>query len=539
MEQAALRPDKRFLPSWVMNLLGFGLLITLVIAAFSWQILAMNKDLHRNTLSRTRMMAAIIEENLANGDLAGTTIDTLTTTFLRDKARFVAYLNGIDPLQSDELAALARETGLLGLTVVNGTGTATSGPDKWLEPLPDCERQANQLVYNKTGHTVLYAYPGKTADIRCILVGMDAHSVLELRQKTALPVLLTNLSHLPGIHYVRMEADAENAVADPVRLLSDHGEMTAEARLSTSKGVLVVGLDAANHFDRLRQLQRQFLFFAALLLGLGFFFSWLLYRHQQRDLQRTRNFERLLAKEHEAAALGRATATIAHEVRNPLNAINMGLQRLSLESPHLDGEQQQLVGAMKEAVRRAGLIITELQRFTRPLAPRLKAIDPLAVTKRVLSLYRQQIAEQAIELDLIETDETTLAADGDLLAELVENLLRNAIEAQPEGGFIRLECRNLADNWQLSVTNGGFRLGPEESLRLGEPYFTTKTRGTGLGLALCRKIAEAHGGELELRSAPKQQQLTVCLTLPYKAPITPMPVANPSRGEHTHAHPDC
>lgn len=518
MEQAALRPDHHPLPSWVMNLLGFGLLIALVIAVFSWQIMEMNRDLHRNTLSRTRMMAAIIEENLAYGDLAGTTIDTLTTTFLRDKARFVAYLNGIDPLQSDELAALARETGLLGLAVINGAGTATSGPDNWLEPLPDCEHQSDQLLYQQSGQTVLYTSAGTAGDIRCILVGMDAQAILALRQKTALPVLLGNLSRLPGLHYVRMEADNQEAPVDPVRLLSDQNEMTAEARLSTPKGLLVVGLDAANHFSRVGQIQRQFLLFTALLLGLGLFFSWLLYRYQQRDVQRTRNFERLLAREHEAAALGRATATIAHEVRNPLNAINMGLQRLSLESPDLDSEQRQLIAAMEEAVRRAGLIITELQRFTRPLVARLAPTDPLSVVKHVLSLYRQPMVEQAIELSLIETAATTLEADGDLLAELVENLLRNAIEAQPAGGFLRIEVENLTESWQLTISNGGYQLNPEESLRLGEPYFTTKTRGTGLGLALCRKIAEAHGGELQLMADSEQQQLSVRLILPTTSP---------------------
>ncbi len=530
MEQATLSPAPKPLPSWVMNLLGFGLLIGVVIAVFSWQIMAMNRELQSNTLSRTQMMASIIEEFLANGDLAGTTIDALTTTFLRDKARFVAYLNGIDPLQSDELEALARETGLLGLSIVNATGTTTSGPENWLKPTPNCTSRGDQLRYDQEAHTVLYEYLDSTAAIRCILVGMDAHAMLELRQKTALPVLLANLSQLPGIHYVRMEAETQYRDRNPVRILESQGEMTAEARLSTSKGVLVVGLDAANHFNRRHQLQRQFLLFTALLLGLGVFFSWLLYRYQQRDLQRTRNFERLLAKEHEAAALGRATATIAHEVRNPLNAINMGLQRLSLESPDLDADQQQLIAAMREALRRAGLIITELQRFTRPLAPRFTEIDPMAVIKRVLALYRQQMEDQAINLELVENDTNRIAADSDLLAELVENLLRNAIEAQPEGGFIRIVCGMVDASWQCAITNGGYRLSAEESSRLGEPYFTTKTRGTGLGLALCRKIAEAHGGHLLLAPDDKQQQLCVRLTLSDNSPPTPTPAVDAFRG---------
>ena len=258
MEQTTLKLNRPVLPSWAMNLIGFGLLIGVVVAVFSWQIVAMNRDLQRNTLSRTRMMAAVIVEILANGDLAGTTIVTLTTTFLRDKARFVAYLNGIDPLQSDELAALARETGLLGLSVVNASGAAISGPENWVAKEPDCSQKADQLVYAPNEQTVLYSYRAQSADIRCILVGMEAKAILELRQKTALPVLLKNLSQLPGIHYVRMEPSTRTIDPNSVQLLNKETEMTAEARLSTSKGLLVVGLDAANHFSRLHQLRRQF-----------------------------------------------------------------------------------------------------------------------------------------------------------------------------------------------------------------------------------------------------------------------------------------
>jgi signal transduction histidine kinase len=90
----------------------------------------------------------------------------------------------------------------------------------------------------------------------------------------------------------------------------------------------------------------------------------------------------------------------------------------------------------------------------------------------------------------------------------------------------------LADGWQLVITNGGYQLNPEESLRLGEPYFTTKTRGTGLGLALCRKIAEAHGGRLELEGDRQHQQLTVRLSLPGTFPMPPMPEANRPPGGH-------
>ncbi len=509
-----LSGHRRALPSWVMNLLGFGLLIALVLAVFFWQLLALDRDLQRNTLDRARMMAAIIEENLANAAQAEATIDTVTTSFLRDKARFVEYLNTIDPLQPEELSALARETGLLGIELVRRDGVATGGPEEWTPQQQGCDLTPNQVHYDREQQTALLVYPATKEPLRCIRVGLDARAIVDLRRKTALPALLAKLSRLPGIHAVRLENPEETPPGGAVRLVVQEGKQTAEARLAMANGTLVVGLDATNHRNRIVQLRRQFLLFAVLLLGLGLFFSWVLYRSQRADLARTRNFERLLAKEHEAAALGRATATIAHEVRNPLNAISMGLQRLRLESDRFDEEHRQLLSAMDEALKRAASIVAELQRFTRALEPRPRPLEPGRLLQGILALYRQRCVDQHIELTLVERGEASLAADPDLLAELLENLLKNSIEAQPDGGYVRIECSVTSLGMALTVVNGGCTLSPEDIARLGEPYFTTKTRGTGLGLAICRRIAEAHGGSLRIVVDPQQRQMTVSVTLP-------------------------
>ncbi len=502
------------LPSWGANLVGFGLLIGVVLAVFFWQLTAIDKDFHSNTLDRSRMMAAIIEENLANAALSQETIDTVVTSFLREKARFVEYLNSIDPLQSEELTALARETGLLGISLVKTGDKVIAGPVDWLPQEQNCNLPPNRVHYDPEKQTAQLLSPGTQPDIRCIRIGLDAGSIDQLRKKTALPVLLATLSGLPGIHYVRLEKLADSIDTKTVRLVSAGGENTAEASLSTPMGTLVVGLDAANHFHRLEQLRRQFFLFASLLLLLGLFFSWLLYRYQQADIRRTRTFERLLAKEHEAAALGRATATIAHEVRNPLNAINLGLQRLTLESPDLDPEQQELISAMEEAVGRAGTIITELQRFTRKLQPQPQRIDPVRILRGILSLYQSRCTAQGITVDMHHQLEGPIEADPELLSEVVENLLKNGIEAQPEGGFLNIDLMTVPEGLQFTITSGGCTLSAEDLARLGEPYFTTKIRGTGLGLALCRRIVEAHGGELHFVGHPEQQHLTVSFILP-------------------------
>ena len=509
-----LRRNWRALPSWAVNLGGFGLLIALVLGVFAWQINTASGDLQRNALSRSRMVAAIIEESLSNAALARETIDSVLTALLLDKTRFVEYLNTIDPLLPEELAALARETGLLGITLVTASGSRAEGPADWLSGQDPCTLAPEQIHYLPDRHTGILVHFGTNAATRCIGIGIDAEGILRLRDKTALPVLLATLSGLPEMHYVRLEEQTRTATnPESVELTVQDGRITAEVRVTTAMGTLIVGLDAANHHNRQEQISRQFLLFSALLLFLAFFFSWLLYRYQQADIRQTRTFERLLAKEHEAAALGRATATIAHEVRNPLNAINMGLQRLTLESDEISEEQREILDAMVEAVHRADAIITELQRFTRQLRPSLRQVSLPRLLHNQLTLLHGQLARQGIRLTLEEKCAETLPGDPDLLAELLANLLANSLEAQPDGGFITIRLNREDDRITLAVTNGGCSLSPEEFRRLGEPYFTTKTRGTGLGLALCRKIAEAHDGDLRCLQ-DGYRQLTVLVTLP-------------------------
>jgi signal transduction histidine kinase len=506
------------MPTWAMNLAGFGLLILLVLAAFFWQMLAIDRDLQRNTLGRSRMVGAIVEENLRNASLARTTIDKVVTTLLYDKARFIDYLHGIDPLESGELDALARESGLLGIGLVHASGEITTGPGERQIKDPACDQATGTVRYDPQEHSAYLTVPATGPELRCIVIGLNAESMLDLQQKTSLPTLLATLSGLPGFHYVRLDEGTGPSASDPVRHFSSGGKDIAETRLKTAMGTLVVGLDVTNHRNRIEQMRHQFVLFAALLLGVGLFFSWLLYRVQEADLARTRTYERLLAREHEAAALGRATATIAHEVRNPLNAISMGLQRFKLESDHLDPGQLELLGAMGEAVRRADTIVSELQRFTRTLEPRRQRIAPQRVFQRLLPLYQQRCLDLGIEIRVGEGCSTPVEADPDLLTELLENLLKNGIEAQPNGGFLHIDQQPVADGVELTMTSGGCDLGPEQAQRLGEPYFTTKVRGTGLGLALCRRIAEAHGGSLRTQVDRQRRTLTVAIILPATKP---------------------
>lgn len=501
-----------YFPVWLINLLGFGLLIVLVLAVFFYQVHEINNSLQKNALGRSKMVASIIEENIANASLAVTTVEQIVSTFLQDKIEFIAYLDEIDPLQPEELTALAQKTGLLGIILIRPNGLRVTGPAKWLPEEASCKNNRGSLQYHGKDILLTQSFSGENSSLSCIITGIDGIAIAEMRKRSSLSTLLSSLSALPGIHSIKMIK--EPAVLDAsVSLIVKNKQAIAQSRLPTELGTLVVNLDARRFLKRRDQLRRQFFFFAALLLILGIFFSWFLYRFQQKNLAQVRAFEQIFAREHEAAMLGRTTSTIAHEIRNPLNAISMGLQRLNMESKNLDKEQKELITAMEKAVKRSSGIVSELQRFTRPLQPAYTSFHFDKELHRLLALYSSQIERQHINITLDCPTPITFQGDRDLINELLENLLKNALEAQPRGGWVQINLSEDETSVHLKMENGGFLLNTGNARRIGEPYFTTKTRGTGLGLALSKRIAKAHSGKITFFPDHDKQQLTVTVTL--------------------------
>ena len=216
-----------------------------------------------------------------------------------------------------------------------------------------------------------------------------------------------------------------------------------------------------------------------------------------------RSFERQLSKEREDAALGRAAATIAHEVRNPLNALGIGLQRLQIEENELNPEHQHLVDLMLDALRRANGIVSSLLSYARPQRPKHKTMCLDLLTENMLKLYQYRCTELDITITKHVDFREPISGDPDLLSQVVENLLKNAIEAQPYGGFLYLEVGRQNHEIVLKVRNGSFSLPPNQAERILEPYFTTKATGSGLGLPIAQRIVQAHGGHLEVKATEK------------------------------------
>lgn len=504
----------RFLAAWQGSLLFFGLLIALVLFYFFFQLRQLERTFLVHAREHARTLATVIRHNARGALLAQAGVEQVVETFLGNSARFIDYLDSVEPFSAAELTEFAAETGLAGIRINRSGGVGVEGPPGWLSPASlRCPTELGGLRHLPSVHLFLLSWP-RTDGPGCVVAGLRAAPFERIQEEVGLPRLLSTLSETAGVHYVEVRETPEANPADEIAFVERSGSRVAEARFPLDGNVLAVGLDTRHFMVRTRQLWTEFALFSVILALAGALFSWLLHRFQAAHVRRVRTFERELARQREDAALGRSAAAIAHEIRNPLNAIGLSLQMLGMEDdPPLSGESRELLATMLHALNRTNGIVENLRTFARPLDPERTPVALADVASHVLALYGPACGQQAIEIRREISDSLFVSGDARLLEQALENLIKNGVEAQPGGGFLRVAAEARDGEAVLTVENGGFSLSPAQARRMLEPYFTTKTRGTGLGLAIANRIAEAHGGRLRIAS-PKAGAVRIGLHLP-------------------------
>lgn len=219
-----------------------------------------------------------------------------------------------------------------------------------------------------------------------------------------------------------------------------------------------------------------------------------------RDVTELKSIQQELVRTQSLAAVGEMAATVAHEIKNPLAGISGAIQVLAEGMPRNDSRRE-IVGEILDQVKRLDSTVRDLLNFARPITPAVQDVDLGESIASVWKMLAPQTAAQSVRFRLEGLAGARVKADPLLLREVWVNLFQNSIEAMPQGGEL-LARIHAGDRVRVEIRDSGAGMDPATLEKIWRPFFTTKTRGTGLGLPIVKKIVEAHRGRIWSESEP-------------------------------------
>jgi signal transduction histidine kinase len=233
-----------------------------------------------------------------------------------------------------------------------------------------------------------------------------------------------------------------------------------------------------------------------------------------RLIEEKLRLERELAERERLALLGQMAASVSHNLRNPLSSMKTVLQ-VQLENPNLPLDVRRDCTLVVTEIDRMNAKLTQLLHFAKP-SVNGQRVGAIALAKQTAILFRHDAERRNVRLEFDQpSEEISVVASEDALSEVLSNLIVNAIEAQPDGGRVRVGLARHADRLEIHVEDDGPGISPELRAKIFQPFFTTKATGTGLGLSIvARRVAEM-GGTIACESPLKNGKGTrFRLTLP-------------------------
>ncbi len=265
----------------------------------------------------------------------------------------------------------------------------------------------------------------------------------------------------------------------------------SNAARQVAAGDLLVRVEGARRSDEMGELAAQF-------------------NEMTAELAKNRELEARVQEAEKSAVVGRLASAIAHEIRNPLNYINLTLDHLRNKFKPEDETKREtfekLTEQLKKEVARINNQISDFLNYPRPAKANLQPTDARRVVEDSLRIVEAQAAECDIKISLIEAENVPpLLADAEFLRSVFNNLFINAVHSmEAKGGVLSVKIAPENEFVRIEISDTGDGIPPENLEKIFEPYFSTKETGTGLGLAIVQKIIDVHNGTINVESASNE-----------------------------------
>jgi len=329
-------------------------------------------------------------------------------------------------------------------------------------------------------------------------------------------ISLNTLAHTDTTFIGKREEDAflKNSLQNTQVLSRRHRSSRGEEIFEVVKpfslenktmGLIRIGYSPREIHPVLSQIKKNVALSISFFLILGISAIVLIWVNQNRHLRKMRELEDRIQLAERLSSLGHLAAGVAHEIRNPLNAMGMGLQRLKREFlPPDESKKEEYISFMElilKEIRRVNEIIEQFLTLSRPFQLNLRESSLQDLLKNLITLFQEEASSGEITLQAeIPSDLPSVQMDPERLTQAFINIMKNGMQAMGQGGVLRIEAKSLKENVEVILSDSGSGIPTEQMEKIFNYYYTTKEKGVGLGLPIAHRIIEAHGGQLKIES---------------------------------------
>jgi signal transduction histidine kinase len=272
-----------------------------------------------------------------------------------------------------------------------------------------------------------------------------------------------------------------------------------------SMGLIRIGFTPKEIYPVLNQVKKNVTLSILFFILLGVSAITLIWVNQNRHLRRMKEMEDRIQLAERLSSLGHLAAGVAHEIRNPLNAISMGLQRLKREFPPQEasqkGEYASFTELILKEISRVNEIIEQFLTLSRPFQLDMRMSSLEQILKNLITLFQEEASSHSIHLQTeIHPDLPLIKMDPERLTQAFINIMKNGMEAMHQGGILHIATHSYKDHLEVVISDSGSGIPPDQMEKIFNYYYTTKEKGSGLGLSIAHRIIEAHGGQLKMES---------------------------------------
>jgi len=234
----------------------------------------------------------------------------------------------------------------------------------------------------------------------------------------------------------------------------------------------------------------------------------------RNDITEKKKSEEMLHRQDKLAAVGQLAAGVAHEIRNPLTSMKGYAEFLQMDEQ--DPQRQEFLEIILDEIDRVNNIVEEFMVLAKPKAVELEEKNIIPIVQNVVSMLKFEARKRNVKLEFdADEDIVQIECDENRLKQVFLNFIKNGIEAMPDGGDLRVTTEIQDENVLISIKDTGVGISPDTLKKIGEPFYTTKKNGNGLGLMVSFKIIESHNGKVYIESE-QNKGTTFKILLPAK-----------------------